>query len=45
MRKRPAIAPITVAAADPLNFAGILTPDKRVASNARQRIEMFPAAG
>jgi ATP-dependent Lhr-like helicase len=44
VRKRPAIEPITVVAADPLNLAGILTPQKRVASNARARVDL-PAAG
>jgi ATP-dependent Lhr-like helicase len=44
-RHRPAIARVSVVAADPLNFSGVLTPEKRVASNARQRIEVFPAAG
>jgi hypothetical protein len=44
LRKRPAIEPVTVVAADPLNLAGILTPQKRVASNARARVDL-PAAG
>ncbi len=45
LRKRARIDPITVSAADPLNLVGILTPDKRVAANARRRVDMFPAAG
>jgi len=45
LRKLPVIAAVTVDAADPLNYAGILTPAKRVASNARRRVDVFPAAG
>jgi hypothetical protein len=44
-RHRPAIARVSVVAADPLNFSGVLTPEKRVAANTRQQIEVFPAAG
>ena len=33
-------APVMVSAADPLNLRGILTPDERVASNARRRVEV-----
>jgi ATP-dependent Lhr-like helicase len=29
---------VTVSAADPLNFRGILTPDERVASTTRRRV-------
>jgi ATP-dependent helicase Lhr and Lhr-like helicase len=32
--------PVMVTATDPLNFAGILTPDERVASNARQSVRV-----
>jgi len=32
--------PVLVVAADPLNFAGILTPDERVASTARQTVRV-----
>lgn len=45
LRKEPRREAVTVDAADPLNFAGILTPEKRVASNARRRVDLFPAAG
>jgi ATP-dependent Lhr-like helicase len=31
-------APVMVSAADPLNLRGIVTPDERVASNARRRV-------
>jgi ATP-dependent Lhr-like helicase len=30
--------PVTVSAADPLNFRGILTPDERVAANTTGRV-------
>ena len=33
--------PIEVAAADPLNLRGILTPDERVASNSRSRVSIL----
>jgi ATP-dependent Lhr-like helicase len=45
LRQRARIEPVNVAASDPLNFVGILTPDKRVAANARRRVDVFPAAG
>lgn len=32
--------PVMVTAADPLNFAGILTPDERIASTARQSVRV-----
>ena len=32
--------PVTVAAADPLNFRGILTPDDRVPALAKQRVQV-----
>jgi ATP-dependent Lhr-like helicase len=32
--------PLSVSAADPLNFAGILTPDDRVASSTRQQVRV-----
>lgn len=35
---------VTVVASDPLNFAGIITPDERVASNMLRRIVVYPAA-
>ncbi|MCO5170799.1 MAG: DEAD/DEAH box helicase [Planctomycetes bacterium] len=35
---RPGGAPLAVSAADPLNLAGILTPDERVARTARRRV-------
>jgi ATP-dependent Lhr-like helicase len=38
LRKEPKGPPIQVAAGDPLNLVGILTPDDRVAANARQRV-------
>jgi ATP-dependent Lhr-like helicase len=33
-----ATEPVSVLAADPLNFAGILTPDERVAATARRQV-------
>jgi len=33
-------SPLSVSAADPLNFAGILTPDERVASSTRQQVRV-----
>jgi len=36
----PAVAPVSVTAADPLNFVGILTPDERVASNERRSVRV-----
>ena len=38
VRRRGPLAPVTVSAADPLNFAGILTPEERVAPAARKRV-------
>jgi ATP-dependent Lhr-like helicase len=32
--------PLSVGAADPLNFVGILTPDERVASTTRQQVRV-----
>jgi ATP-dependent Lhr-like helicase len=41
VRKRGApAAPVCVAAADPLNYRGILTPDERVPAAARRRVEV-----
>lgn len=38
VRKRGATPPVSVSAADPLNFRGILTPDDRVPPVARQKV-------
>ncbi len=38
VRRREPAAPISVAAADPLNFQGILTPDERVSPQTRRRV-------
>ncbi|HEU4334925.1 MAG TPA: hypothetical protein VFT32_10555, partial [Candidatus Eisenbacteria bacterium] len=38
VRRRGDSAPLQVSAGDPLNFRGILTPDERVSSVARQRV-------
>jgi ATP-dependent Lhr-like helicase len=38
IRRSPAREPVNVAASDPLNFRGILTPDERVSPIARQRV-------
>jgi len=38
IRRRGELAPISVSAADPLNFRGILTPDERVPAVARQKV-------
>ncbi|HKY31279.1 MAG TPA: DEAD/DEAH box helicase [Candidatus Polarisedimenticolia bacterium] len=38
LRRREAMAPMAVAAADPLNLRGILTPDPRVAAQSRRRV-------
>ncbi len=43
-RKLPEGAPLHVDAADPLNYAGILTPEKRVASNTHRRVDVVPAS-
>jgi ATP-dependent Lhr-like helicase len=40
VRKRGELEPISVSAADPLNFRGILTPDERVPAVARQRVQV-----
>jgi ATP-dependent helicase Lhr and Lhr-like helicase len=38
VRRRAPSAPLLASAADPLNFRGILTPDKRVSPLARQKV-------
>ncbi|HZK81719.1 MAG TPA: hypothetical protein VFC46_11640, partial [Humisphaera sp.] len=38
LRREGPREPITVASADPLNFQGILTPEKRVAPTVRQKV-------
>jgi len=38
VRRRGLIEPVTVAAVDPLNFQGILTPIERVASTCKQKV-------
>jgi len=38
IRRRPAGEPVHAAAADPLNFRGILTPDERVSPLSRKRV-------
>lgn len=38
LRKEESKAPLSVAAADPLNFQGILTPDPKVARTARKQV-------
>jgi ATP-dependent Lhr-like helicase len=38
VRRRGELSPISVSAADPLNFRGILTPDERVAPAERRRV-------
>ena len=44
VRKRSGVAdeaaPVTVSAADPLNFRGILTPDERIASTAGEEVRV-----
>jgi ATP-dependent Lhr-like helicase len=40
VRKRGATPPLSVSAADPLNFRGILTPDDRVSPAARQKVQV-----
>lgn len=40
IRKRGELQPIHVAAADPLNFRGILTPDERVPPMARRSVQV-----
>jgi len=38
LRREGERAPITVASADPLNFQGILTPEKRIAPTRRREV-------
>jgi ATP-dependent helicase Lhr and Lhr-like helicase len=38
--KEDAAAPVTVSAADPLNFQGILTPDERVSATTRKQVRV-----
>jgi ATP-dependent Lhr-like helicase len=38
IRRRGELAPVTVSAADPLNFRGILTPEPRVSPTTRTRV-------
>jgi ATP-dependent Lhr-like helicase len=46
VRRAPQGEPLAVSAADPLNVAGILTPDERVARTARRRVVIGgPALG
>ena len=40
VRKRKDVEPVTVSAADPLNYRGILTPDARVSAAARKRVSV-----
>ncbi len=40
IRNRGEISKITVSAADPLNFRGILTPEERVSPLTRRRVEV-----
>lgn len=40
VRRAPPREPMAVSAADPLNLAGILTPDERVARTARRRVTL-----
>ncbi|MCZ6598067.1 MAG: DEAD/DEAH box helicase [Planctomycetota bacterium] len=40
IRKRESHAPVSIAAADPLNLRGILTPDERVPSTALRTVEL-----
>jgi ATP-dependent Lhr-like helicase len=42
VRKQEARESVTVSAADPLNFAGILTPGERVASNTHLMLAVPP---
>jgi hypothetical protein len=37
---RAGAEPITVSAADPLNFTGVLTPEERVASSRRTTVRV-----
>ena len=39
-RRGEASAPLSVSAADPLNFRGILTPDERVSPATRQNVRV-----
>jgi hypothetical protein len=43
-RKEPITADVRVIAGDPLNYAGILTPEERVASNAQRKVLVSAAA-
>ena len=38
VRRRGSLGPLTVSAADPLNFEGVLTPGDRVAPATRRRV-------
>ncbi len=38
VRKRGDLGPVTVSAADPLNFQGILTPEERVSPTTRKHV-------
>jgi ATP-dependent Lhr-like helicase len=40
VRKRGELQPVSVSAADPLNFRGILTPDERVPAVAKKRVQV-----
>jgi ATP-dependent Lhr-like helicase len=40
VRKRGELQPVSVSAADPLNYRGILTPDERVPSAAKKRVQV-----
>src|SRR5579862_5787611 len=40
VRKRGELQPVSVSAADPLNYRGILTPDERVSSVAKTRVQV-----
>ena len=40
VRKRGELQPVSVSAADPLNFRGILTPDERVPSVAKAKVQV-----
>jgi ATP-dependent Lhr-like helicase len=40
VRRRGSLGPLTVSAADPLNFAGILTPEERVSPATMKRVQV-----
>jgi ATP-dependent Lhr-like helicase len=40
VRKRGELQPVSVSAADPLNYRGILTPDERVSPVAKKRVQV-----